>query len=170
MINFFNEIIVRNNFWHIFLIIIFWGGFVSFFIWWINALTHFIESKMKKRYGTIWWPVVAWKSSCRFFAKPKKWKKKQIVVIILFISIFFLQHFGNRTEVGKSFYKRCEQVKRVLTLQIYQTARTSKKKVWWEIPIELLLNTARIAGTVKQSTDAINIIKGTKESEGDAFN
>ncbi len=169
MINFFNELITRNNFWHIPFVLLFWGGFLSFILWFTHALSQFVESKMKKKYGTIWLPVIAWNGVCRFFSKPKKWKKKQIIIIGLFLFIFLLQHFGYKADAGRGFYQGCEQVKKVLTLQValehmYQKAQTSEKKVWWENPVKLLLKTARIAGTVKDGAEAINTIKDAKES------
>ena len=175
LINFFNELIVRNNFWHIPLLILLWVGFISFLIWWGSALFQFIERKMKKRYGTIWWPVVVWNSLCRFFAKPKKWKGRQIIIIGLLLSIFFLQHFGYRAEAGRGFHRGCEQVKRVLTLQVAlermcQKAQMSEKKVWWETSVKLLLKVARVAGTVKRGADAITTIKDTTESIDNLIN
>ncbi|MFH1291135.1 MAG: hypothetical protein ABIH79_01095 [archaeon] len=124
---------------------------------------------MKERYGTIWWPIITWKSLHRFFSKPKKWKWGQKVVVILLLLIFLLQHFGYDSTTGTSFYDGCEKVNRVLTLQavlerLHQKAQASKKKPWWETPIKVLLNVAKVAGTVKKGADAVNTIRDAKDS------
>jgi len=146
-----------------------WSAVFSFTIWWLNAVTKYIETKMKKKYGTIWWPVVMRKSICRFFSNPKKWKNRQKVVVALLLFIFLLQHFGYNTKAGRGFYRGCEQVKRVLTLQVafeylYKQAKATEKKEWWETPVEWLLKIAKIAGAIKKGADATNTILDTKES------
>lgn len=169
MDSFISDLMARNNFWHILLILFMWAGIASFTIWWVNALTRYIERKMKERHGTIWWPVVMWRGICRFFAKPKKWKKKQKAVIGVLLFIFLLQHFGYGTGAGRGFYNGCEQVKKVLTLQIafehlYSQAQMTEKREWWEGPVNWFLKAARVAGAVKKGADAVNTIQDTKES------
>lgn len=169
MSNFFSDFLIRNNFWHIPLTIMGWAGFFSFLIWWNSALLNFIEREIKKRYGTIWFHIVAWRNLCKFFSRPKNGGRKQKIIIGLLISIFLLQHFGYNANAGKNFYRGCEQVKKVLTFQVtlesmYRKSQTSGKKSWWRGPVKLLLNIAKFAGIVQEGADAVEDIKKTGKS------